>query len=641
MSSDLNQNINTRKYIRTKVTKYYNKVESSLNEFSKIQKDQYINELKEISIKLEELNLKIQTLNWDESKTDNEENHFKDLETCEVYNERIAETLSVLNNSLIEFNTSSLPNQNLTFQPQMKLKPPKAPLPKFDGSEDESLEKFFYNFEAIIDQFGYSSYEKFTLLKEQLSGRALILIESLEISKQSYKEAKDLLILALASPLNQKYSAIQKLLDLKLNYSKDPYTFVAEMRMISESFKVLEIDIDIMLQFFFWRSMNDTLQNQFIQITNSNKPSLKEINDHIFPAIERYLSVTKKFNEKKQIRTSKAPTSTFGKSTNNFASNVNYSTLNKSSGFKPCVLCSKDQDADHPIYRCQSFVTIEDKIKKLRSLQGCERCANLNHVMSDCRYKFNAKCRNCNEWHFSFLCQNMNKQKPKIDKDQKPKNKALKNETNNGTVWVEQALPSYVSGDIILPTFTCSLKNEALIRCMKDSGCQANFIAQHIVEKYKFEVVKSNVSLTVNGFNNSKDYTANIVKVGLTFGNKLQNIEAIVVPNISIKLKLPKLGHIVSEFNAKGYSLADKNLTPETKEINEIDLILGIKSIHCIPENTVLFGSNTDPSAYINTHLGVILAGETDEMLRNLKALPNLISCMTDAPDTPLKLKTK
>ncbi len=84
---------------------------------------------------------------------------------------------------------------------------------------------------------------KFILLKEQISGRALVLMDSLEMSKQSYLEAENLFTSAFAAPLSQKYDAIKILLDLNIPYAIDPYTF------ISESFKNLKIDVEMILQF--------------------------------------------------------------------------------------------------------------------------------------------------------------------------------------------------------------------------------------------------------------------------------------------------------------------------------------------------------------------------------------------------------
>lgn len=139
----------------------------------------------------------------------------------------------------------------------------------------------------MIEKFQSSEFEKFILLKDQISGRAKTIIGSLETSKQSYQEAKGLLLLALASPTKQRYETIQKLFELKMPHTKDPYTFASEIRILQENFRTLNIDSELILQFCIWKTMNETLQNNFIQITNNNNPSISEINAHLFTAIER------------------------------------------------------------------------------------------------------------------------------------------------------------------------------------------------------------------------------------------------------------------------------------------------------------------------------------------------------------------
>ena len=80
-----------------------------------------------------------------------------------------------------------------------------------------------------------------------------------------------------------------------------------EDETISESFATLEIDSDMILQFFFWSRMNETMQNQFIQMTNNNKQTLKQIQTHMFDATERYLTSSRKNVKCKELVTSNAP----------------------------------------------------------------------------------------------------------------------------------------------------------------------------------------------------------------------------------------------------------------------------------------------------------------------------------------------
>src|ERR1700755_290197 len=374
MTSNLNKDIETRKYLRSQITRLNNNIISSIESFSTLKKQQSLQKLNSIVQKIEDINSKISFQIWDESNEDNQDSFEKEMSDCESYEDKVIESRSILEESL---KSESIHNENSGAQ--NNLKPPTAPLPKYSGEEGENLEKFFSDFKAVMNKYKYSSFEKFIILKGQISGRAAIIISSLERSKQSYEEAKDLLSKALASPLQQKYETIQKILDLKISYSKDPYVFVSEMRIINESFKNLKIDIDTVLQFCFWKAMNETLQNQFIQITNKNKPSLSDINENVFPAVERYIEVTKRFEEKKKLHTKGNPLKYVQKaseSTTNYASNVVYE---KSGKFKNCGLCTKSEIiADHSIYACPNFKSVKEKHDKLKEIKGCIKCGYIS-----------------------------------------------------------------------------------------------------------------------------------------------------------------------------------------------------------------------------------------------------------------------
>ena len=60
-----------------------------------------------------------------------------------------------------------------------------------------------------------------------------------------------------ASPLSQKYEVISKLSQIKLTSNTDVYQYISEIRSIISSFETLKIDIDTVLQYFVWHSMND------------------------------------------------------------------------------------------------------------------------------------------------------------------------------------------------------------------------------------------------------------------------------------------------------------------------------------------------------------------------------------------------
>ena len=89
------------------------------------------------------------------------------------------------------------------------------------------------------------------MLKQQLSGRALVLIDSLEIRNQTYNEAKNLLNSAFASRDVQVFKTIKNLTEIKLKVNDDPYVFVSKMKNLTEFVTSLNITSEQFLQYFF------------------------------------------------------------------------------------------------------------------------------------------------------------------------------------------------------------------------------------------------------------------------------------------------------------------------------------------------------------------------------------------------------
>ena len=146
-----------------------------------------------------------------------------------------------------------------------------------------------------------------------------------------------------------------------------------------------------------WRGLNDTFRNYFIQITTKTRPHIKEILDNFFTASERYMHAQKAseitgVDPKVKNRVSKL--------TSNFAVNSNHTRI------KNCVLCSKldDKISNHPLYKCEKFSTPKAKVEKIKSLNGCTKCASLDHKTDECKFLFKRKCNSCSLWHFNFLC---------------------------------------------------------------------------------------------------------------------------------------------------------------------------------------------------------------------------------------------
>ena len=189
--------------------------------------------------------------------------------------------------------------------------------------------------------------------------------------------------------------------------------------------------------------------------------------------------------------------------------------------------------------------------------------------------------------------------------------------------------------------------NGNLVRGMKDSGCQTNFISVEMANRLGPKVIRDNVILTVKGINIPKSYETKLMEGTLDFNGISHVIRAMCLPSIDISLNLPNLSKVVDGFLSKGYKLADEILINCSDTISNIDIILGSKSGSCIPETEITFGE-TNQSMYSKTPHGVLLKGDMDMLVKDIQYLPyaSVISntfhaeINIDAPEHPIPEET-
>ena len=94
-------------------------------------------------------------------------------------------------------------------------------------------------------------------MRQQTSGRAITLVNALEADKQSFDEAKKLLIAAFASPELRMFNTINRLTKLKLGIQDDPFEFISKVKTLAESVHCLDIKTEDFLQYFVWNNINE------------------------------------------------------------------------------------------------------------------------------------------------------------------------------------------------------------------------------------------------------------------------------------------------------------------------------------------------------------------------------------------------
>lgn len=661
-----------RGYVRTKVTKLSNEIAERAAGYTRSQIKLHKEKLKDYRDELVKLDSQILELLWDDKNTENEELLYKERTASAAYVEKILISQSILDENLSRLSNETLPSAPVPVgRSEPNLIRPSAPLPKYSGDISESLENFLSEFEQVISHYKYTDYEKFTLLRGQVSNRALLILETLETDKRSYDSARDLLKKAFGSLLNQKFDTIEKLARLKLPRNGDPLVYAAELRTIKDAFNRLEIKTSEVLQYFVWQSMPHELKRQFVSITNKSKPSFDDLDKNLFDAIERYQEETKYSSSLTNSNNSSKQT----KSTSSYALSIEYdSTLKKR---KQCAYCDS---SDHSYRSCTIYKLPQEKLRRVKELNGCIRCGFTNHKISECRFK-NVSCSQCRGNHFTCLCvkyketnssssipvvssdetgsnsiyheyetpslevtdrgNNRNNYSTKRGKNRNSKNKEVTDSKNVSKSIAAKlnvcARPSDNAGhNVVLPTATAYV-NRRKLRILKDSGSSANFIDENVARQLKLQIVERDFPLTVSGFNISREYKSNIVKVPIRFSRQTYFVRAFCIPRIDLVLDLPNLGSLYAQLSAKGYKLADKDITEKSVSIRDVTMIIGAESSICLSSNSILFGDK-NPSMLAESRCGILLEGDVANYLRNLPKLRHNQSANNSSQVSPGKI---
>ena len=598
MSLDIGYLKHKRRYLRKQVTEIYNDVCTNLVSYDKTKILNIRSKLNQIAPGLEVYDEQINCALWDSARDSsiNEENLNQALAECESYSDKVLDCLTYLEEALKETNNASptVSTHSYNEPTSRRLKPRVAPLPTYSGNSNESLEKFIYNFESVLGNVDYSEYEKFILLKENLFGRAASLINSLELCRQSYTEAKSLLEEAFASKEIQISETISKLVNLKFEKYCDPLLFVSEWRAIKESISTLHIDMNMVIQHHLWNSFNKELKEVFIHISNENFPSLESLESNLFKGLERYkvIGAGKNFEKRR---------------TNIMTSSTEIENMSQIK--KTCLLCNEG----HAYFVCQKYRTPAEKLKRIKELGGCERCAYLNHKSSQCKLKL--VCKLCQGPHFPCLCLKLNEPKKKVTF------KDTKTEKINLVSYDNAALKTSFEAGVALPTITGKIEGKD-IRIMKDTGSQSNFIDADFAKNCNLKVVRRNFELTINGFNAAKRCVTNVVKVPLNISNNIYHVNAICVPNLSIKLELPEIGRVVHLLNILKYDVADTKLNSKSESISDIQFILGSEYSYVLPVCTKIV-KPYGKSSLLETSHGVMVEGNLSQLCEDLMAVCN------------------
>ena len=550
---------------------------------------------------------------WDDDTSD------KESANCESYMDDLRLSISKLNSIIDKLERTLVIQPSGSFHPKMSL--PKLHLPTFDGSA-EKYSRFITQFEAVIDKFTLSSFEKFSYLENQLTGSARTLLDAVPAESLQYEVAKKLLDRAFMNEDVQKFAILDKLVNLKFTVS-DPFKWISEINMLKDQVDKQKIDTNFFVQYFAWNSLSEPFKQQLIGITNVSRPSLQQIIDNAFEANTRMREVGFSLSNSSIEPRAIALATTVDKT----AKGV------KVTGELPlCSLCSK---TGHFARDCSVFSTPVKKLEQAKNLGLCFKCAR-KHA-GKC-FGLTRPCSKYKNWHFDYMCdvksKEVSKQKTSKKKNSYETSKTQKFDRQSGQK-AEATSNSIIlqvndnlDKDVLLPTFTANLIGDSVqleARSVYDPWSQTTFIKESLADRLKCKVLQ-HVDLSVRGFNCRKDSKAKVVEVSVLIGDKKYLINAVTVPEFELSITAPNLDKVVHGFRVKGYRLADRYLANGI--ISDFEFMLGSNFAGILPVTTTIFKYNDQgvPSCYFDTPLGVMLQGSVGLILKNLDGLEDLTS---------------
>lgn len=349
-----------RDHKRSSLNMAYSKL-AQYNNYTGIQ----LNTQKHVILKLQR---EIETLDSAIQQYMNSTELGADIGTAETYELKMFECLSTiesLTKGSIALNSQPL-NQNNSY-----MKPPPVEVPKFRSEPNECFTKFLSEFEGTVDKFQFPPSDKFSLLKQNVTGRAAFLLESLSVSDQTYPKALKLLRDSFASKDVQVENTIRQLCELRMKDNTDPFAYYSSVQNLLHTADRLQISTDDIYRYFIWHGLNDDFKSAFTQSTNKRRPDLKDIKDNFLAAEQWYQDM--KLKEKKTSKHSAQgakPKQHVDKCAV-MAAGVNYTK--KVTENNACSLCTKDtgQMADHFLKNCKKYPTPESKCSRAKALGGC------------------------------------------------------------------------------------------------------------------------------------------------------------------------------------------------------------------------------------------------------------------------------
>lgn len=506
--------------------------------------------------------------------------------------------------------------------PNLNVRLPEIPLPKFDGTL-ESWPAFRDSFMSMID--GHKTLgevDKLTYLKRVVSKEAAQVIESVEITAANYSVAWELLknryenkkvlvrryldeLFAIPSVKRESYEEITILLD----------GFERTIKMV-EKVGVPTTGWSVLLAHMMCAKLDGHTLKQWEMFHRSSEVAeyselVKFLREHasVLQALPR--------TKGKPVDTNTPITSGRHK-WNQACATI---SAGDSVSEKNCVFCNK---GIHSAFKCNVFrnLSVIQRYEMVKDKNVCLNCLAPDHQVRDCS---SSVCRVCRMKHHTMLHRSTNEQCPAVSvttpgaavsggstrassvaySDRKPEADQPANAVMLTPTEVQRL--RVPASSILLPTVLVTVRssngNQTLARAVLDGGAQINLVTERLVQR--LQAPKRREHLPIGGV--GKGCQTSLFSVSLVVNSKRTNVDfrlrLHILPEIMWNLPPAKVCHVELP---NDICMAD----PTWAEVGNIDMLLGRELYNDILlDGMIRLKSEREDMLLQNTQFGWIVSG--------------------------------
>lgn len=378
-----------------------------------------------------------------------------------------------------------------------KVKLPAIRLPQFEGQYEKWL-SFSDTFKALVhNNTDVTTIQKYHYLLSTVSGQALQLISNLPITEDNYIIAWKLLGDRYSNKRLIASTHLREIFNIKPIYKESAseiIQFVNTATSNINALKALEIETplqDILLTYFFTQRLDNNSRKEWeLTLRDQSFPTLNNLFmflEHKRQALENIISVD---NSNIKYKETIEPKTKPGKIYQQRYSYIVADTTH-------CCYCNEL----HPLHKCSKFASLNvaGKQQFVRKHELCFNCLRTGHISVACK---SGGCKKCNRRHHTLLhneyqdtsaacTQERDSEQHHSNNtgyDESPTRNIENNKERENTYC---ALKSRMQSQVLLSTAIILVADSngylQPCRALLDSGSQAHFCTENLVQRLKFK----------------------------------------------------------------------------------------------------------------------------------------------------------